>query len=205
MTTTIIATKDMVRHCFDVLHNKFDDKYAIGKQSFRNDACGLFITLRTASHALRGCMGSLKAIPLYKGLTNYTIISAFNDPRFPDVKKSELSSLNIEVSLIYDKEDITNNGSDWVIGTHGLAIEFKVNGKEYNATYLPDVAREQHWSKEAAVHQLIRKAGYDGPITNDVGLFEYFRRYRYLTSKASMNHDEYVTLTTANSDRQRKK
>ena len=51
---------------------------------------------------------------------------------------------------------------DWNLGEHGLRISFTVTGRRYGATYLPDVAVEQGWSKEETVESLMRKAGWDG-------------------------------------------
>ena len=39
-------------------------------------------------------------------------------------------------------------------------------GRKHGATYLPDVAVEQGWSKEECLESLMRKAGWDG---NDSG------------------------------------
>lgn len=50
----------------------------------------------------------------------------------------------------------------WDIGTHGLRISFTWQGKRYGSTYLPDVAREQGWTKTEAVVSLMRKAGWNG-------------------------------------------
>jgi hypothetical protein len=51
---------------------------------------------------------------------------------------------------------------DWVLGTHGLRISFVHRGRRYGATYLPDVAVEQCWTKEETVESLMRKAGWSG-------------------------------------------
>jgi hypothetical protein len=51
---------------------------------------------------------------------------------------------------------------DWSLGTHGLRISFIYRGRRYGATYLPDVAVEQGWTKEETVESLMRKAGWDG-------------------------------------------
>lgn len=51
---------------------------------------------------------------------------------------------------------------DWSLGTHGLRISFIHRGRRYGATYLPDVAVEQGWTKEETVESLMRKAGWDG-------------------------------------------
>jgi AMMECR1 domain-containing protein len=51
---------------------------------------------------------------------------------------------------------------DWTIGTHGLRISFTYHGRRYGSTYLPDVAREQGWTKEETIVSLMRKAGWSG-------------------------------------------
>jgi hypothetical protein len=51
---------------------------------------------------------------------------------------------------------------DWTVGTHGLRISFVHRGRRYGATYLPDVAVEQGWTKEETLESLMRKAGWDG-------------------------------------------
>jgi AMMECR1 domain-containing protein len=51
---------------------------------------------------------------------------------------------------------------DWSIGTHGLRISFTHHNRRYGSTYLPDVAREQGWTKEETMVSLMRKAGWNG-------------------------------------------
>lgn len=51
---------------------------------------------------------------------------------------------------------------DWEIGRHGLRISFVHRSRRYGSTYLPDVAREQGWSKMETIISLMRKAGWNG-------------------------------------------
>lgn len=51
---------------------------------------------------------------------------------------------------------------NWTVGKHGIRISFNYHGRRYGATYLPDVAREQGWTKEEALVSLMRKAGWNG-------------------------------------------
>lgn len=51
---------------------------------------------------------------------------------------------------------------DWTIGTHGLRISFTDRNRRFGSTYLPDVAREQGWTKEETMVSLMRKAGWSG-------------------------------------------
>jgi AMMECR1 domain-containing protein len=43
-----------------------------------------------------------------------------------------------------------------------LRISWTHHGRRYGATYLPDVAREQGWTKEETLVSLMRKAGWSG-------------------------------------------
>ena len=51
---------------------------------------------------------------------------------------------------------------DWELGKHGLRIHFNYKGRRYGATYLPDVAAEQGWTKEETIVSLMKKAGWTG-------------------------------------------
>lgn len=86
---------------------------------------------------------------------------AFDDTRFSPIPKSLLPALSCSLTLLGSFEPCTNP-MDWNLGTHGLRISFIHRGRRYGATYLPDVAVEQGWSKEETVESLMRKAGWDG-------------------------------------------
>lgn len=86
---------------------------------------------------------------------------AFDDSRFVPITLRELPSLECGVTLLTDFEPISRP-FDWEIGKHGLRISFTWNGRRYGATYLPDVAREQGWTKEDTIVSLMRKAGWTG-------------------------------------------
>ena len=59
-----------------------------------------------------------------------------------------------------------------------------------SATYLPDVASEQGWDKIETVDSAIRKAGWDGRITEDLRRSVKLRRYQ--SSKCAVTWDEFV-------------
>lgn len=94
-------------------------------------------------------------------MRDYALTSAFEDTRFNPISLRELSSLECGVTLLTNFEPISDP-MDWLIGTHGLRISFISNNRRYGATYLPDVAREQGWSKEETMISLMRKAGWNG-------------------------------------------
>jgi AmmeMemoRadiSam system protein A len=68
----------------------------------------VFVTLRTGSGALRGCIGSLAASE--RDLVNETarsaVLAATRDPRFMPVSAPELDALSIEVSVLEPEEPI---------------------------------------------------------------------------------------------------
>ncbi|OQE24810.1 hypothetical protein PENFLA_c009G02965 [Penicillium flavigenum] len=125
----------------------------------------LFVTWNTLSRSghksLRGCIGTFEGQELAAGLKSYALTSAFDDTRFEPIPKSLLPSLSCSLTLLGSFEPCTN-AMDWSLGTHGLRISFIHRGRRYGATYLPDVAVEQSWTKEETVESLMRKAGWDG-------------------------------------------
>jgi uncharacterized protein (TIGR00296 family) len=72
-----------------------------------------------------------------------------------------LPTLECGVTLLTDFEPVSD-AMDWIIGKHGLRISFSYHGKRLGATYLPDVAAEQGWTKEETLISLMRKAGWSG-------------------------------------------
>ena len=127
----------------------------------------LFVTWNTISRhnpshkSLRGCIGTFEAQPLQQGLQTYAITSAFDDTRFSPIPSSQLSSLSCSITLLANFTPCSD-AMDWILGVHGLRILFVYRGKRYGATYLPDVAVEQGWTKGECVESLMRKAGWDG-------------------------------------------
>ncbi|RYP71051.1 hypothetical protein DL769_004764 [Monosporascus sp. CRB-8-3] len=126
----------------------------------------LFVTWNTVSArsghtSLRGCIGTFEAQELDEGLSSYAITAAIHDMRFDPINKRELPSLEVAVTLLTDFEDC-DDAMDWELGTHGIRISFTERGRRYGATYLPDVAPEQGWTKDETLVSLMRKAGWVG-------------------------------------------
>ena len=88
--------------------------------------------------------------------------SAFEDVRFQPIPASLLPSLHVGITLLINFSQPTKDPLDWTVGTHGIRISFNVHGRRYGSTYLPDVAKEQGWTKEEAIVSLMRKAGWNG-------------------------------------------
>lgn len=105
-----------------------------------------------------GVLGTFSSKPINTLLKKYTLTSALNDSRFEPIDLSEIPDLNVSVSLLVNFES-GKDAMDWEVGKHGIEIFFKIGEDEYSATFLPEVAAEENWSKEETLRHLIRKAG----------------------------------------------
>jgi AMME syndrome candidate gene 1 protein len=189
-------TTEMCVYCFDILIDRFEKKGNVRTPNCILDngkEYPLFVTWdledqHSGAYNLRGCIGCLSPLPLHK-IGEYAITSAMRDRRFNPVEQDEISRLRCSVSLLTDYE-YNKQWNDWVVGTHGIIIDFLVGGTKYNATYLPQVAAEQQWDRKEAVLSLIRKAGYRGKIDNNVLLGIELTRYQ--SSKAYCTYEDYV-------------
>ncbi|KAI1371300.1 AMMECR1 domain-containing protein [Hypoxylon crocopeplum] len=153
----------------------------------------LFVTWNTVSSrsgntSLRGCIGTFEAQELDEGLSSYAITSAIHDMRFDPISKRELPSLEVAVTLLTDFEDC-DDAMDWEVGTHGLRISFTDRGRRFGATYLPDVALEQGWTKDETLVSLMRKAGWSG--RKDKWQAIDLKVVRYQGRKKSLLYPEY--------------
>ncbi|KAK1382713.1 AMMECR1 domain-containing protein [Heracleum sosnowskyi] len=117
--------------------------------------------------------------------------SALRDRRFPPIQQKELPNLECTVSLLTNYEPDLHY-LDWEVGKHGIIIEF--TDPDYNtrrsATYLPEVAAHEGWTTLEAIESLIRKAGYNGAITES--LRKQIRLTRYQSTLFTMHYSEYT-------------
>ncbi|KAF2294869.1 hypothetical protein GH714_025286 [Hevea brasiliensis] len=145
---------------------------------------------------LRGCIGTLEAQCLINGFRDYALTSALKDRRFPPIQPKELPSLECTVSVLTDYET-ANNYLDWEIGKHGLIIEFidPNNNIRRSATYLPEVAAHEGWTKVEAIDSLMRKAGYSGHIFES--LRNSIQLTRYQSTIFTMTYSDYALYVEA--------
>ncbi len=117
---------------------------------------GLFLTLRKNSN-LRGCLGSIVARkPLYLEVRDMAIAAASQDSRFQPVLKSELNSINIEISVLSPLEEI-DDVEKIELKKHGVMVKKGLK----SGVFLPQVAVETGWGKEEFMNNLCEhKAGF---------------------------------------------
>ena len=122
-----------------------------------------FVTIETYSHgsrSLRGCIGYIKPVkPLYLTVKEVALQAAFNDPRFPPMRKEELDNVTFEVSVLSDMEKAPANREgrkNFVkIGRDGLLVVYGL----FSGLLLPQVPVEYGWSVEEFLSETCIKAG----------------------------------------------
>ncbi|XP_071738828.1 uncharacterized protein At2g38710-like [Rutidosis leptorrhynchoides] len=122
--------------------------------------------------------------------------SSLRDRRFPPIQAKELPFLHCKVSLLTNYEAVANY-LDWEVRKHGIIIEFvdPDNKTRRNATYLPDVAAQEGWTKIEAIDSLMRKAGFNGTITESVR--KRIQLTRYQSTLFTMHYGDYVSYVKA--------
>jgi uncharacterized protein (TIGR00296 family) len=117
-------------------------------------------------------------------------VSALRDRRFPPIQAREIPYLECTVSLLTDYEPATSY-LDWEVGKHGMILEFTdPDNCRRSATYLPEVAAQEGWTKHETVDSLIRKSGYNGPITESIR--RKLRITKYQSSLYTMHYSDYL-------------
>lgn len=115
---------------------------------------GAFVTLKKRGE-LRGCIGYIQAVlPLYETIRKMAVQSAFHDPRFNPVDKSEWDDIEIEISVLTPMKKITSI-EEITVGVHGLFIEKGIN----SGLLLPQVATENKWDEKTFLEYTCYKAG----------------------------------------------
>lgn len=133
-----------------------------------------FVTLHLNAQ-LRGCMGSLEATqPLVCDVAKYAYLTAFTDPRFEPVRREEIGSIEIHISVLSpartidftDEQDLLGQLR---VGVDGLIIES--NGRR--ATFLPSV-----WTSLPEPADFLLRLKAKGDIAPEAT----FKAWRYTTT-----------------------
>ncbi|GAV68160.1 AMMECR1 domain-containing protein [Cephalotus follicularis] len=195
----VSANREMAVYCFDTLVAHYSSHEA-PPPAFDGGEHPLFVTWKKVVNGgeprLRGCIGTLEARCLINGFKDYALTSALRDRRFPPIQAKELPSLECTVSVLTNYET-ANHYLDWEIGRHGIIIEFTDpnNNTRRSATYLPEVAAHEGWTKIEAIDSLMRKSGYSGAITES--LRRRIRLTRYQSTIFTLQYSDYVSYVKA--------
>lgn len=127
-----------------------------------NEKRGVFVSLHKHGQ-LRGCIGYVHGVkPLAEAINDMAIAAAFNDPRFPTLKESELEDLAIEISVLTPMEKI-NDIKQIEVGKHGLMI---IKGS-HSGLLLPQVAIQYNWDRQTFLSETCHKAGLTADAWKD--------------------------------------
>ena len=123
---------------------------------------GAFVSLHRQGQ-LRGCIGYVHGVkPLADTINDMAEAAAFQDPRFPSLKKDELSDLEIEISVLTPMKKISDV-NEIEVGKHGLMM---TNGP-CSGLLLPQVATQYNWDRETFLSQTCSKAGLPADAWQD--------------------------------------
>ncbi|ADO77777.1 AmmeMemoRadiSam system protein A [Halanaerobium praevalens] len=134
---------------------------------------GVFVTLKKDGN-LRGCMGTFR--PVQKNAA-YEIISnamtaAENDPRFPELRKEELTEISISVDILSEPE-LVNDQEQLDPQKYGILVK----GGHQTGLLLPNLEGIDTVEKQLDIAK--RKAGLKGSIEVDI--------YRFTVSRFKEN------------------
>lgn len=126
--------------------------------------CGAFVTLHKAK-SLRGCIGRMIGLrPLEETVRTMARAAAFEDPRFPPLRRDELDQCQIEISVLSPMERC-NDPRSVQVGLHGLYLIHR----GYSGVLLPQVPVEQGWDLDEYLDYICRKAGLPPGAYNEKG------------------------------------
>jgi hypothetical protein len=115
---------------------------------------GAFVTLYERGE-LRGCVGHMaEDRPLAQNVAAMAFSAAFEDPRFHPLEAGELKDVEIEISVLTPLARVAGPDAI-VVGRDGVQI--RKGGRL--AVFLPQVAVEQGWDRDALLENLCLKAG----------------------------------------------
>jgi AmmeMemoRadiSam system protein A len=118
-----------------------------------------FVTLEIGGQ-LRGCIGALAAYqPLVQDVAVHAYAAAFEDPRFPELRKEEFPKLEVHISVLSPPEPLQFSSEQELLaqlrpGVDGLILHFG----HHRGTFLPSVW-EQLTDPPVFLAHLKQKAG----------------------------------------------
>ena len=152
----------------EFLTNKNKKKLSDDFQSRFSFKSGVFVTLNDRS-GLRGCIGfPLPQKRLCDALVDAAISAATEDPRFSEVKQSELDEITFEVTVLTPPIEIKVSDpleypTQIRVGRDGLIVKHGI----YSGLLLPQVPVEYGWTEEEFLGHTCEKAGLPRDIWKD--------------------------------------
>ena len=151
------------------LEHKRYDKGNLSPYPALSERCGAFVSLHQGGR-LRGCIGHFgEDVRLSDIVAEMACAAAFDDPRFPSLRREELDHTDIEISVLTPMRRIQSI-DEFQLHRHGIYIR---KGSR-SGTFLPQVADEVNWTKEEFLGHCSRdKAGLGWDGWRDAELYVY--------------------------------
>ena len=155
---TVPLKQELLRLAREALYNRLSHSSSCFAEAADVSAelhrvSGAFVSLHVEED-LYGCIGSIyPEKPLFLTVQEMAIQAAMGDPRFPDLKGSDLPHTDIEVSILSALTPI--RAGDVKVGTHGLLL---AKGSR-RGLLLPQVPVQYGWKRGEFLTQLCLKAG----------------------------------------------
>ncbi|MCX8195484.1 MAG: TIGR00296 family protein [Acidilobaceae archaeon] len=155
--------RELVRLARSAIESKLSGRLRIEelRRSGMEKYAAVFVTLekeREGRRELRGCVGMIEAVmPLWIAVAESAISSAFEDPRFPPLRKRELEEVTVSLTVLGKKEPVKSL-EEVVIGEHGLYVERPVGGRLFAGVLLPEVPVDNCWDVETFANMTCAKA-----------------------------------------------
>ena len=165
MKLTVKQAEKLIKIARDSSSAYFAGKeYTMGeelKKEFKEDR-GVFVSLYVKEELI-GCIGFPEPImPLGESVATAAKNAAFEDPRFPPLRKEQMKELRVEISVLTKPEVIevkkpSEYPSKVKIGVDGLMVK-----DEFGAgLLLPQVATEWGWKPKEFLDNTCKKAGLE--------------------------------------------
>jgi AmmeMemoRadiSam system protein A len=130
-------------------------------EEFLQQPAGAFVTLHRRGR-LRGCVGQLPGRDALAAVVAHCArAAALDDSRFDPVTSSELSEIDIEVSVLSALEDVALDAIE--PGKHGLLVG---RGMQ-RGVLLPQVASQFKWGAQRFLEETCVKAGLEHDAWKD--------------------------------------
>lgn len=169
---TLSQAKKLIKLARDSISTFFEGKEIkipdAVKSEFKEDK-GVFVSLYV-NDELIGCIGFPEPVlPLYEAVIRAARSAAFEDPRFPPLRKEQMKDLRIEISVLTKPEEVVvKEPSEYPkkvkIGVDGLMIKDEFG----SGLLLPQVATEWGWDSERFLCETCRKAGLEPDCWNNM-------------------------------------
>jgi uncharacterized protein len=125
------------------------------------DCAGAFVTLRRGGR-LRGCIGQIVLQQPAAEVVAYSArAAALEDPRFEPVRASELTEIEIELSILSPTQAVAPEQVE--VGRHGLIVSRGLR----RGVLLPQVAIEHRWESRRFLEETCVKAGLEPDAWTD--------------------------------------